>query len=227
MRIAELEEFTSLINLFQVNKYQRSIERSIIKMMNKKNNIKNEKFDFPAFLGSLILSICMVGFVYLVNWIYTLVFDLDLRFIWPFFRPFNGIRILQFLVYLPFFVIFYMLNNSKIMRDMRIRATYRKGIFGFLATWLHNFILMAGGVILIVLLEYIPFFMGIGPGADVLFGSTFGGPFMSLLILFVPQVLVFSLFCTYLYRRTGSVYPGALLVASLAAWIVTGGSAML
>jgi hypothetical protein len=50
---------------------------------------------------------------------------------------------------------------------------------------------------------------------------------MSLLILFVPQVLVFSLLCTWLYRRTGSVFPGALLVASLAAWIVTGGSAML
>ena len=49
----------------------------------------------------------------------------------------------------------------------------------------------------------------------------------SLLILFVPQVLVFSLLCTWLYRRTGSVFPGALLVASLAAWIVTGGSAML
>ena len=50
---------------------------------------------------------------------------------------------------------------------------------------------------------------------------------MSLLILFVPQVLVFSLLGTYFYRRTGSVYPGALLIASLAAWIVTGGSAML
>ena len=87
--------------------------------------------------------------------------------------------------------------------------------------------MMVGGVLLIVLIEYIPFFLNIGPGADVLFGSTFGGPFMSLLILFVPQVLVFSLLGTYFYRRTGSVYPGALLIASLAAWIVTGGSAML
>ena len=148
-------------------------------------------------------------------------------FIWPFFRPFNGIRILQFLVYLPFFVIFYMLNNAKIMRDMRIKATYRKGIFGFLATWLHNFILMAGGVILIVLLEYIPFFLEIGPGADVCFGSTFGGPFMSILILFVPQVLFFSILCTYCYRRTGKAYTGALVAAMLACWIVTGGSSFL
>ena len=201
---------------------------SIIRLIrNKKNHIRNEEFDLPAFIGSLILALCMVGFVYGINYVYTLVFDLDLRFIWPFFRPFNGIRITQFAIYLPFFVLFYMMNNAKIMRDMRIKATYKKGIFGFLVTWLHNFILMAGGVLLIVALEYIPFFLGIGPGADVCFGSTFGGPFMSILILFVPQVLFFSILCTYCYRKTGKVYVGALVAAMLACWIVTGGSSFL
>ena len=102
-----------------------------------------------------------------------------------------------------------------------------KGFAGFLGNWWRSALLMVGGILLIVLIEYVPFFLGIGPGADVLFGSTFGGPFMSLLILFVPQVIVFSVLCTYFYRRTGSVYTGALLVASLAAWIVTGGSSML
>jgi biotin transporter BioY len=82
-------------------------------------------------------------------------------------------------------------------------------------------------LLLIVLIEYIPFFAGIGPGADLLFGSTFGGPFMSLLILFVPQVIVFSLISTYTYRRTGNVCTGAFVAAVLSCWIVTGGSAML
>lgn len=199
----------------------------ITRIKNKKNNIKNDKFDFPAFIGSTILAVCLVGFVYLVNFIYYKVFDLDLRFIWPFFRPFNTMRFVQFLVYLPFFICFYLLNNSKIMKGLRINSTYEKGIFGFIKNWLYNFLLMAGGVLIIVLLEYIPFFMGIGPGADVLFGSTFGGPFMSILILFVPQVLFFSILCTYCYRRTGKVYTGALVAAMLACWIVTGGSSFL
>lgn len=81
--------------------------------------------------------------------------------------------------------------------------------------------------LLLILLEYIPFFLGFGPGADLLFSSTFGGPFMSLMIVFVPQVIVFSLICTYTYRKTGNVYTGASLVAILACWIVTGGSAIL
>ena len=40
-------------------------------------------------------------------------------------------------------------------------------------------------------------------------------------------LLVLSVLCTYIYRRTGSVYTGALTAAGLACWIVTGGSSML
>ena len=176
---------------------------------------------------SALLVLCLLGMVYAVVALAGCLYLLDLRFIWPFFKTFTWARLGQFCVYLPLFALFFLLNNSKIMASMRTEATYEPGAKGFLGSWWRNALMMVGGVLLIVLIEYIPFFLGIGPGADVIFGSTFGGPFMSLLILFVPQVLVFSLLCTWLYRRTGSVYPGALLVASLAAWIVTGGSAML
>ena len=176
---------------------------------------------------SALLVLCLLGMVYAVVALAGCLYLLDLRFIWPFFKTFTWARLGQFCVYLPLFALFFLLNNSKIMASLRTEATYAPGARGFLGSWWRNALMMVGGVLLIVLIEYVPFFLGIGPGADVLFGSTFGGPFMSLLILFVPQVLVFSLFCTWFYRRTGSVYCGALLVASLAAWIVTGGSAML
>ena len=177
-------------------------------------------------LSALLVGI-MIGMVYVMTMLCTALFHLDLRFIWPMFRPFTGIRLVQFCVYILIFALFYILNNSKIMAGLRTKEAYRPGVAGFLGSWCSNFLVMAGGLVLITLLEYIPFFMGIGPGADILFGSTFGGPFMSLLILFVPQVLVFSLICTYCYRRTGNVYPGALTAAALACWIVTGGSTFL
>ncbi len=193
----------------------------------KTSKVTNERFSFGVFLLSLLLAAVLMLYMYGVNFAYYKLFDLDLRFIWPFFRPFNSIRIGQFFIYLPVYALFYYLNNTKIMRDMRTASAYKPGVSGFLMTWLRNFLLMAGGVILITLLEYIPFFMGIGPGADVLFGSTFGGPFMSILILFVPQVLFFSVLCTYCYRKTGRAYTGAFLAAMLACWIVTGGSSFL
>ena len=169
----------------------------------------------------------MVGFLYILTITCQAIFMLDLRFIWPFFKGFTLPRFGQFLIYFPFFALFFVLNNSKIFAGMRTGATYEKGLKGFAASWWRGALLMIGGVFVIVLIEYIPFFMGIGPGADLLFSSTFGGPFMSILIVFVPQVLVFSVLCNRIYRRTGNVYTGAFTVAAMAAWIITGGSAML
>ena len=174
-----------------------------------------------------LLVLCMLAYLYVLLFLCEKAFLLDFRFIWPVFKTFDAARFGQFCVYLPVFALFFILNNSKIMASARCKATYQPGFKGFLGCWWRNALMMVGGILIIVLIEYIPFFMNIAPGADLLFGSTFGGPFMSLLILFVPQVLVFSVLCTYTYRRSGSVYVGALTAASLACRIVTGGSSML
>lgn len=155
------------------------------------------------------------------------LFKLDFRFIWPFFKTFTLARFLQFLVYIPFFALFFILNNSKIFAGNKASGTSEKGFKPFMKVWWKYALSMVGGILFVILLEYIPFFLGIGPGADIIFGTTFGGPFMSLLIVFAPQVIVFSVICTYLYRKTGNVFVGALLVAIFATWIITGGSAIM
>ena len=188
---------------------------------------KAEKIDWALCGKGALLAGCMIAMMYLLVLTFEKCFALDFRFIWPFFKTFTPGRFGQFLVYLPFFALFFVLNNSKIFAGMRTDATYEPGARGFFGCWWRSALMMIGGVLVIVLIEYIPFFAGIGPGADLLFSSTFGGPFMSILIVFVPQVLVFSLLCTYIYRRTGNVYTGAFTVAAMAAWIITGGSAML
>lgn len=188
---------------------------------------EGKRLDWGLLGKGLALSGCMVGFMYVLVTLSKAFFLLDFRFIWPFFKPFTLARFGQFLVYFPIFAVFFLLGGSKIFAGMRSRGTYESGPRGFLSCWWRYALLMIGGVLFIVLIEYIPFFMGIGPGADLLFGSTFGGPFMSILIVFVPQVVVFSVLCTYCYRRTGNAYTGAFTVAAMAAWIITGGSAML
>ena len=186
-----------------------------------------EKFSWKLFGKGALLALCVTGFMYLQVVLYEKLFMLDFRFIWPFFKSFSWVRLGQFFVYIPFFAAFYLLNNSKIFAGLRTKAAYEAGAKGFFASWLRYALLMVGGTLVVILIEYIPFFAGLGPGADLLFGSTFGGPFMSLLIVFAPQVLVFSLIGTYFYRKTGNVYTGAMVIAILACWIVTGGSAML
>lgn len=184
------------------------------------------KIDWPIMGKGCLLALCMAALMYIEVVLCQALFKLDFRFIWPFFKGFTWQRFGQFMIYIQIFVIFFVLNNSKIFAQMRGVHSADTGAKGFLNTWWKNAFCMAGGIVLVTLLEYIPFFLGIGPGADLLFGSTFGGPFMSLLIVFLPQILVFSLICTFCYRRTSTVYPGAFVVAILACWVVTGGSAL-
>ena len=186
-----------------------------------------DRFGWALAGRSALLACCMVCFMYAIVWLCELLFSLDLRFIWPFFKTFTGERFVQFLVYILLYVLYFVLANSKAIASLRTSSLYRGGFGGFLRCWVRNALIMTGGIIGIVLLEYIPFFAELGPGADLLFGSTFGGPFMSLLIVFLPQVLVFSIIATYVYRRTASVFTGAFVSAALACWIVTGGSSML
>jgi len=188
---------------------------------------KSGKFDWLLLGKSAVLAVAMVGLVYILVWICQSLFLLDFRVIWPFFKPFSFERFLQLLVYAPFFVLFFILNNSKIFAQMRQKSASTPGFKGFMSCWWGNALCMAGGIFIICLIMYIPFFAGIGPGADLLFGSTFGGPFMSLLLVFFPQILVLSVLCTYIYRKTGSVFVGGISVGLLSCWIITGGSAML
>ncbi len=188
---------------------------------------KTDKIGWKLFGKNALLSLILLGFVYILVTIFTYAFQLDFRMIWPFLKPFTLERFGQFCVYFPVFFVFFLLNNSKIFAQMRTKYTLQLDTKGYWQTFWRNAVCMAGGIFFIILLEYIPFFAGLGPGADLLFSPTFGGPFMSLLIVFFPQILVFSLLGTYIYRKTGSVYTGAFVISALACWIVTGGSAML
>jgi hypothetical protein len=186
-----------------------------------------DRFDWLLLGKSAVLATLMVGLVYILVTVSQGLFLLDFRVIWPFFRPYSWERLLQCLVYIPFFATFFVLNNSKIFAQMRQKATSVPGLRGFMACWWKNALCMAGGIFIICLIMYVPFFAGIGPGADLLFSPTFGGPFMSLLLVFFPQVVVLSILCTYIHRRTGNVFVSGLSVGILSCWIIAGGSAMM
>lgn len=205
---------------------KKGIEKTFVDLGLSTVETKN-RLDWVLLGKGLLLAVIMAAFMYMQCFAAEKLFMLDFRFIWPFFRSFSLERFGQFLVYIVVFLIFFLLNNSKIFAQNQPSGTAVPGVKGFFGCWYKNALCMIGGILLLILLEYIPFFLGFGPGADLLFGSTFGGPFMSLMIVFVPQVIVFSLICTYTYRKTGSVYTGAFLVAILACWIVSGGSAIL
>lgn len=184
------------------------------------------KYSWALIGKSALLALLLVGMVYLFVTVSVAITGLDFRFIWPFFRPFTPARLGQFLLYVPFYIFYFLISGGAKLYG-QLRAPGREcPVRDQLALWGRSILIMLGGIFIIVLIEYIPFFLGMGPGADLLFSSTFGGPFMSIMILLVPQFIVFFFLSSYLQRRTGYVYVGSFVVAMLAAWVVTGGSAM-
>jgi len=180
---------------------------------------------------AIAAAFILTGMVYVLVCISVAVFNLDFRFIWPFFRPFSPLRFGQFLVYLPFFAAFFAVNAGvKLYGQLRLPEIFLNGkksqALTQLAWWGYSMLVMLGGVVIIALIQYVPFFMGIGPGADILFSPLFGGPFMSILIVLIPQFAVFFFLSTWLYRKSGTIYTGSFVVAILASWALSGGSAV-
>lgn len=176
---------------------------------------------------STLLAVIVVASVYLYAEVFGRLFALDFRFVWPLLKPFTWERLLQFILYLPFYLVFFLINGgAKLYGQLRLPECKRPAATQ-LVWWLKGSLVMIGGLLFVCLIEYIPFFMGIGPGMDLLVSSTFGGPFISFLIVIIPQFILFFFLSTYAFRKTGRVYIGSTMLALLATWVVTGGSSML
>ena len=198
----------------------------------KKNKSISPEYGWKILIiRSLITAFILTGTMYILTLISAVIFQLDFRFIWPFFRPFNPIRFGQFFVYLPVYAAFFTINAGvKLYGQLRLKEVNINGkksaALTQLSWWGYSIFVMLGGLLIIALIQYIPFFMGFGPGADLLFSSLFGGPFMSILILLVPQFAILFFFSTWFYRKSGTVYTGSFVLAILATWVVSGGSAV-
>lgn len=129
---------------------------------------KKEKLDWTLLFRSLLLALTMAAFMYAQCWLAEKCFMLDFRFIWPFFKTFSLTRLGQFGVYILVFLVFFLLNNSKIFAQNQPVGASLPGFGNFMKCWVKNALCMIGDVLLLIVLEYTPFFMGFGPGADLL-----------------------------------------------------------
>ncbi|NLV37251.1 MAG: hypothetical protein GXY17_11325, partial [Clostridiaceae bacterium] len=189
-------------------------------------NEEKPRIDWIKLGRTALLSLILFAFIYVSCFLSTRLLGIEFRFIWPFMRPFTPIRFGQFFLYLPFYAAFFLFNGGvRLFGQFRLRE-YDSPVKTQLVWWLKNSLLMLGGLLLVALFEYVPFFLGIGPGFDAVGMPVFGGPFMTALIVIVPQFLVLFFAMTYFFRKTGKIYLGGLFTALVATWIVTGGSAI-
>jgi len=90
--------------------------------------------------------------------------------------------------------------------------------------WLKNCVNGLLGLVIVWLVQYIPYFLNIGPGFEVMGLPQYSQMWPLMLFIFVPEYIVLFFFLTWFYRRTGKIYLGALMGASLVMWFSVAGT---
>jgi pimeloyl-ACP methyl ester carboxylesterase len=176
------------------------------------------KFSLRAIGKSLLLGVCVVFGVYLLLAISDWLFKTDFRLWVVALKPMSFLHFHIFLAYLIPFAFYFLISGMALNGQLRqvqpdgSPVTLRRAM-------LVNALLLAGGIFLMLLLQYIP----------LMTGSTLPLSESLLTIVsiqFVPLLFIVGLLQTYFFRITGRIYVGAFICALFVTWYIVAGQAI-
>ncbi|MDR0832209.1 MAG: dienelactone hydrolase family protein [Bacillales bacterium] len=167
------------------------------------------KITFKDILKTILVALMIVLFFYwLLDTVYYL-FHVDYRFFFLIAaHPVNQKVILQGLMYIPFFLIFYLSNSIRVNGNMRVEG--EKEWKSLLIVGLQNTL----GLIIILAIQYITF----GFTGTVFFTET---PemtqwlFINILFGLIPLMFVLPMFNRWFFKISGKSYLGPLVMCTI------------
>ena len=173
-------------------------------------------------IGKSFLLAASVAFIaYLVLALMDYFFKVDFRFWIVALKPMSSLQFRIFLGYLIPFTVYFLVLAMSLHGEMARLSKDGKP----LAMWkamLINVGLMIAGIIILLLVEYVPLFAGNPLGNAAAPESLLA----IVAIQFVPILAIVALVSTYFYRKTGHIYVGAFLNAIFVTWYIVAGQAI-
>ncbi len=188
------------------------------------------KMDWGILGKTLLVGVILFVWMYLFAGLFQITIGQEFRFAWPYMRLFSGNRLGYFFIYLIPALLFFLINGGLFLfgqARVKEEATPAKTQWMW---WLKASYAMVTGLFLIWCFQYLPwFFGGAGPGFETITFfqmdlSQFTSMWPLMLFVYVPEFIILFWFHTWFYRRTGKIYLGALMIASLATWFMTAGT---
>lgn len=184
----------------------------------------HQEFTTKQIIGRhFILATVLVAYLYAIASFVHTYWGMELRFLWPLLKPLTAERFSLFPVYWGLILLFFFSFNGLIVNvQMRMKQSdcFAKTLLG----WTVKTVFFAvTGLIILWLFHFIPDFMQIGPGFDVIGLPQFGGRWMMMLAVIIPQFVVFIFLNHWCYLKTGYIYLGIFFTSMLMAWIMVGG----
>jgi pimeloyl-ACP methyl ester carboxylesterase len=168
----------------------------------------------PAKIGkSFLLAACVAGAGGVLLAVSDGLFKIDFRFWVVALKPMSALQFRIFLGYLPPFLFFFLALGAALHGRLRTPG-------GAVREMLVNAAVTAGGIAVLLGVQYIPLFAG----------GTLAVPDQPLLTIvaipFVPLLVFAASVSSYFFRKTGLIYAGAFLNALVVTWYIVAGQAV-
>jgi hypothetical protein len=180
---------------------------------------------------TILLGVILFLWMYLLEGIFQWTIGQEFRFAWPYMRQFSsGQRVGFFFIYLIPALAFFLVNGGIFLFGQIHQKEYETERKTQWMWWLKTVFTMVGGLFIIWAFQYLPWFLGgAGPGFETITFfridlSQFTSMWPLMLFVYIPEFMILFWFLIWFYRRTGKIYLGALMIASLATWFLAAGS---
>ena len=161
---------------------------------------------------ALLLGLVLAGLLYALLLASHALFQTDFRFWVVALKPMGELHARIFCRYLVPFAAFFLVTALALHAQLRPRGR------GLLVETATNVTLLCGGIVALLLVQYVPLLSG-----EAL---PFGEPLLTVVaIQFVPLLAVVAVVSTYLFRRTGCIYTGAVFNALFVTGYIVAGQA--
>ncbi|MBN2047020.1 MAG: hypothetical protein JW750_04170, partial [Anaerolineaceae bacterium] len=182
------------------------------------------KVSVGKILKTALLALCSLLFMYLLVALSQGLLNIEFRFLWPFMRTFNLQRFGLFWIYLIPALYFFLVNGGLFLFGQIRQPEYDSPTKTQIIWWLKNCFTALLGLVVVWAIQYLPYFLGFGPGMELLGLPQYSQMWPLMLFVFIPEFFILLFFTTWCYRRTGKVYLGTIMSASLAIWFSIAGT---
>jgi len=183
------------------------------------------KYDWGIIGKTLLLAVILFAWMYLLEGFFQWALGQEFRFAWPFMRQFSSLnRVGYFFIYLIPALLFFLINGGLFLFGEIHQKEYDTPRKSQWIWWLKNAYAMVFGLFLVWAFQYLPWFFGQGPGFEMVKLPQFSEMWPLMLFVYIPEFIILFFMHTWLYRRTGRIYLGALVTSIVITWFMTAGT---
>jgi magnesium-transporting ATPase (P-type) len=193
---------------------------------------KKRHWDWIVFLKTLLMVAILFGYMYIISALSQVTLNIELRGFWTFAKIITPQRMVKFFMYLPFFLLFYLINGGlSLFGWMRVKEA-KNPVMTQLKWWLTACLIMVTGLLIVFAIQYLGFVFGYGPTFNRAPASAdpdriiwLFAPMMPLQLLsFIPMTMLILFGMTLFFRKTGRIYLGSILGALITTWFFVVGT---